>query len=234
MEPSPEKQFALPPLDIGSIARAIISKTELGQVQAQLLFLEGQYVFIYQEQEKTHCKFLSPTALAQAFAHTDIDSGWLNSHTVRWGHGLSGEWVVQYYPPQQYQIQIHNEKWQIPLPAFVFAGYQTRYWIWASKTKQFDPDAPLYAAPLPNVYGDGAICFGELHPPNCCESQIRRTWELFWQSNFSNHLIQGKSKRYPQDVLKQLMQVTNKRNYPIKDLVLINNSLSEILSAITR
>ena len=173
MEPSPEKQPALPQLDIGSITRAIIPKTEIGQVQAQLLFLEGQYVFIYQEQEKTHCKFLSPTALAQAFAHTDIDSGWLDSHTVRWGHGLSGEWVVQYYPPQQYQIQIHKERWQIPLPAFVFAGYQTRYWIWASKTKQFDPDAPLYAAPLPNVYGDGAICLFRISHHDADRSSAR-------------------------------------------------------------
>lgn len=234
MEPSSEKQLPLTPLNLGSIARAIIPETKLGQVQAQLLFLEGQYVFIYQEQEKTHCKLLSPTALAHAFAHTNIDSGWLDSHTVRWGHGLSGEWVVQYYRPQQYQIQIHDKRLQIPLPAFVFAGYQTRYWIWASKTKQFNPDSALYTAPLPNVYTNGSICFGELHPPNCCESQIKVAWELFWQSNFNTHLIQGKSKHYPQDILQQLMQVANKRNYPIKDLVLINNSLNGILQEITR
>ncbi|MFB2894967.1 hypothetical protein ACE1CI_18835 [Aerosakkonemataceae cyanobacterium BLCC-F50] len=59
-------------------------------------------------------------------------------------------------------------------------------------------------------------------------------WKIFWQSNFSNHLIQGKSKRYPQDVLKQLMQIRNKRIYPSKDLVIMNKSLDVICQGITR
>lgn len=224
----------LPPLDIGKLVQTIVPQTELGEVQAQLLFLSGQYVLIYKQQEKTHCKFVSPAAIARAFTNTVIDSGWLDYHTVRWGHGLSGEWIVQYYPPQQYQILCESNQWQIPLPAFVFVGYRTRYWIWASKTKQFDPNAALYVAPLPNVYGDGAICFGELHPPDCSPSQIGVAWKIFWQSNFSNHLIHGKSKRYPQDVLKQLMQVRNKRIYPSKDLVIFNKSLDVICQGITR
>ncbi|NES98404.1 MAG: hypothetical protein F6K32_25150, partial [Desertifilum sp. SIO1I2] len=96
------------------------------------------------------------------------------------------------------------------------------------------PNTPLYAAPLPNVYPDGAICFGEAHPPSCTALQIRQAWEIFWKSNFSDHLVQNKSKRYPQDVLQQLIQVANKKRYSVKDLVPFNSSLSDVLKIINR
>ena len=94
----------LPQLDVGAIARAVATKAVDADILAQLLFLPGQYLLVTQEERATTYKFVSPAALNAAFANEPVDSGWLASNSVRWGHCHKGEWLVQFYPPRRYQL----------------------------------------------------------------------------------------------------------------------------------
>lgn len=219
MEPRPAVTNLLPPLNISTISDAIINKTINAEILAHLLFLRGQYLLVYKEGESTTYKFVSPAALREAFVAEPIDSDYLPPNTVRWGRCHKGEWLVQFYPPQRYQIFLENTTLTVPMPALVFAGCDRLYWIWA--VKEFDPNSQLFHAPLPNVMEDGSICFGENSPPQCSPTAIMQAWKLFWNSPFNNHLVQGKSKSHPQNVRSHLQKLhyNNSKKYPLRDLV---------------
>lgn len=219
----------LPQLDVGAIALAVATKTVDANILAQLLFLPGQYLLVTQEDRATTYKFVSPAALKAAFANEPVDSGWLASNTVRWGHCHKGEWLIQFYPPSRYQLALDrftaDTPISIPLPGFVFVSCDLKYWIWAVKSNSFDPDLALFHAPLPNVMPDGSICFGDNSPPRCSPLGIVRAWDLFWRSPFNDHVVHGKSKAHSRDVRLGLLSLHRKgsRKYPLRDLVPLSN-----------
>ena len=133
---------------------------------------------------------------------------------------------MQFYPPRRYDIVLGNFSSQrislnVPMPAFVFLGYGTDYWLWAIPCKQFDPQSQLCHAPLPNVMASGAICFGDSSPPPCSPQGIGEACQLFWSSPFSDHAVEDKSKCYRADVRSLLGELSNRKSkkYPIADLV---------------
>jgi len=220
---------ALPQLDVGAIALAVATKTVDADILAQLLFLPGQYLLVTQEDRDTTYKFVSPATLKAAFANEPVDSGWLASNTVRWGHCRQGEWSVQFYPPRRYQLALErftaDAPISIPLPGFVIVGCDLKYWIWAVKSNSFDPNLALFHAPLPNVMSDGSICFGDNSAPKCSPLGIVRAWDLFWRSPFNDHVVHGKSKAHSRDVRLGLRSLHCKgsRKYPWRDLVPLSN-----------
>ena len=216
----------LPAIDVGAIARTVAAKTASADIPAQLLFLPGQYLLVTRVSEAVTYKFLSPFAVTSAFSNEPIDSGWLPASIVRWGRSKRGEWVMQFYPRQRYDIVLGNFSSQsislnVPMPAFVFLGYGTDYWLWAIPCKQFDPQSQLYHVPLPNVMASGAICFGDSSPPLCSSQGVVQAWQLFWSSPFSDHAVEDKSKCYRADVRSLLGELSNRKSkkYPIADLV---------------
>ena len=133
---------------------------------------------------------------------------------------------MQFYPPRRYDIVLTNNSLKsislnVPMPAFVFLGYGTDYWLWAIPCKQFDPQSQLYHVPLPNVMASGAICFGDSSPPLCSSQGVVQAWQLFWSSPFSDHAVEDKSKCYRADVRSLLGELSNRKSkkYPIADLV---------------
>ena len=133
---------------------------------------------------------------------------------------------MQFYPPRRYDIVLTNNSSKsislnVPMPAFVFLGYGTDYWLWAIPCKQFDPQSQLYHVPLPNVMASGAICFGDSSPPLCSSQGVVQAWQLFWSSPFSDHAVEDKSKCYRADVRSLLGELSNRKSkkYPIADLV---------------
>ena len=71
----------------------------LGQIDAELLFVAGQYLFHSRQDGADHYKFLAPEAVRAAFATLPIDTGWLDPSIQRWGTGADGPWVVAWHPP---------------------------------------------------------------------------------------------------------------------------------------
>lgn len=237
---TPQPKSVLPRIDIGAIARSVATKSVSADIPGQLLFLSGQYLLVTRENEAITYKFLSPTAVTAAFSQEPIDSDWLSSNTVRWGHSRKGEWTVQFYPPAHYHLLLANfEPLEIasPMPAFVFLGCGTDYWVWAVTGKQFDPGCQLYHAPLPNVMASGAICFGNNSPPLSSNQGIVQAWDLFWSSPFNQDAVGSKSKSHPQNVLSLLCSLHSRKlkRYPTNDLVgFSNQSVDTVIKQITQ
>jgi hypothetical protein len=204
-----------------------LQKAALAGVKAQLLLFEGQYLLHYREENATGTearagaekfKFISPEAVRLAFSNSPLDSGWLGKGIYRWGAVREGNWLVKFIPPKaDYQLELRlpqttgqttpelSSLVEVALPGLILVGLGQTYYLWAIKETEFSPQAHLYAAPLPNLYPDGKICWGQNQPPPASAQSIETAWQLFISSEFTDHLIQGKSKSFPQDVRLQLM-----------------------------
>jgi hypothetical protein len=94
--------------------------------------------------------------------------------------------------------------------------------------------AKLYQAPVPNLYGDGKVCFGQNKPPQAGWETIDKVWKLFIEeAPFNADLTRDKSAKHPADIRKQLIDVAKKAEknkfnglvdgggveYPVADLV---------------
>jgi len=205
---------------------------------AALLFLHGdQYLFRYRKQDGgVVYKFVSPAAVRAAFAEETIDTGWLPSHVARWGIGKRGEWLVITFPPQKHHFSFGESDGtvttlEVPMPALAFFGYDQRYYLWAFKDSKLKDDTPLFAAPLPNVNANGAICFGSNAVPKASAQTIGDAWQLFTVSPFTNHLCGGKSRQFPDDIRGQLMKLAthHRRRYPLDDLVGLNRTAEQMI-----
>ena len=218
-----------------------VAPRKLSTIQAELLFIEGgTYIFHYQSGDSSKYKCLSPATLRAAFANTPIDSGWINpeSGIVRWGTGSVGEWTIKFVLPQKHEINLLESKHLVCLPALVFLGLKSDYWVWAIKGSKFDPEADAFHVPLPNVYLHsyqpcGRICWGDNKPPVASPNTIKKAWELFISSPFNGHLSDGKSRAQPSDVRLQLEKAGKRSSYPVKDLVSTNQTIAKLVSAIT-
>jgi PRTRC genetic system protein B len=207
---------------------------------AALLFICGdQYLFRYRTKDNgVAYKFVSSTAVRAAFAEETIDTNWLPSNARRWGIGKCGEWIIITFPPQKHRFTFVSEDddretvtLELPMPALAFFGYEQRYHLWAFKDAELKGDTSLFAAPLPNVDSNGAICFGSNLVPKASAKTIEEAWRIFLASPFTNHSVNGKSRKYPDDVRKQLMRLAERRNcrYPIDDLVSLNRTANMVI-----
>ncbi|MEW5721223.1 MAG: hypothetical protein AB1817_21535, partial [Chloroflexota bacterium] len=167
----------------------------------------------------------------------------------RWGIGKRGEWIVITFPPQKHRFSFVGEgdntrstgaielrPYEIPMPALAFFGYGQRYYLWAFKDSELRGETMLFAAPLPNLDANGAICFGSNVVPKASAKTIGEVWRLFLASPFTNHSVNGKSREYPNDVRTQLMCLAEKRRrrYPLDDLVSLNRTAEQVISELAR
>jgi len=212
---------------------------------AALLFICGdQYLFRHRAKNGAVVyKFVSPAAVRAAFAEETIDTNWLPSNVRRWGIGKRGEWLIVTFPPQRHRFSFVAEDDErkmstpeIAMPALAFFGYGQRYYLWAFKDNELGSETMLFAAPLPNLDANGAICFGSNVVPKASVKTIAEAWRLFLASPFTNHSVNGKSREYPNDVRTQLMRLAEKRrrHYPLDDLVSLNRTVERVISEAVR
>ena len=106
-------------------------------VELSLHVFDGQYMVQYREESGAIvCKFVSADAVRQAVLQESIDTGYLPFGVVRWGTGVEGAWAVRYEPPAKRTILLDvtgaaSERLTVPLPAFVFIGIRSQYFIYA-------------------------------------------------------------------------------------------------------
>lgn len=219
MEPRQYPQ--LPDIDESIIASSINEHSPC--VKATVYCLDGQYAIRYREGDKTTVKFISTSAVRTAFAAIPVDSNYLLSGTVRWGQSGMGTWIAIHQAKSLRNPIVQNNnrlvRLCVPLPAFVFFGCGQRYWIAATRDRHFSPTDRAYHMPLPNVYPNGQICFGESRPPICEASTIRQAIDLFFESIFTSHSVEGKSISHPDDIRVALAALNGKKTYRVRDLV---------------
>jgi len=206
---------------------------------AALIFICGdQYLFRYRTKDNGIAyKFVSPASVRAAFAEEAIDTTWLSANVRRWGIGKQGEWMLVAYRPQRHRFAFQSSgdasaiTLEVPMPGLAFFGYGRRYSIWAFKDAELRGDTHLFAAPLPNVDANGAICFGNNVVPKASAQTIEEAWRLFLTSPFTNHAVNGKSRTYPDDVRQQLVRLSDghHRRYPLWDLVSLNRTANMVI-----
>lgn len=195
------------------------------QIEAAIFVANGMYVYKRKVSDYPlafEYKCLSPETLQRAFHIERIDTGWLPNSVVRCGSNTAGEWAVLFMPPIQQTLKLQETgAVQVPLPGMVMVGVDSDYRIWAVSTKQFEPDATGYHAPLPNVYENGRICWGTNYPPIASPQNITKAWDLFISSPFNGDLVYGKSRCQHSDIRQQLIALSKRRRkaYPINDLM---------------
>ncbi|CAG0967210.1 hypothetical protein ANRL3_01257 [Anaerolineae bacterium] len=206
---------------------------------ASLMFICGdQYLFRYRTKENgVAYKFVSPASVRAAFAEETIDTSWLSPNVRRWGIAKHGEWIVVAYRAQRHRFVFQPPgdnpaiTLEVPMPGLAFLGYGQRYYVWAFKDAELKADTQLFAAPLPNVDANGAICFGSNLVPKASAQTIEQAWHLFLTSPFTNHAVNGKSQTYPDDVRKQLLRLSDGHHcrYPLWDLVSLNRTANMVI-----
>lgn len=196
------------------------------------------------ERTETACrsKYVSMHTLAEACTQDVHDTGWIDPRLIRHGRCARGDWAMKFVPPGPYKLLFSGgASLDINLPALIFMGAGTEYYVWASAEQTFKPDAAVYHAPVPNIYDSGRICMGANQPPPVSGSNLDEGWSLFLRSSYNSAHCTNRSKRNREDLRKTLAWVAQQqaaarrhpKPYPVDDLVPYEMSLDEIVERIT-
>jgi hypothetical protein len=226
---------SIPPIIDGNTLAELTSAAprNLDNIQAELLFVDETYLLHYREGNRHIYKAISSQSIQRAFSNKDpLDSGWLDNNIIRHGEDNSKHWVIMFVKRSRTILQFEKRELYLPLPALVFLGIDRDYYLWAIKETQFNPKAIAYHAPLPNisVHPRGKICWGNTKPPQASNETIKQAWLLFMSSNFSSDYTSGKSRQFPDNVIRQLellhikAQAFLRIRYPVSDLIAIDKN----------
>jgi PRTRC genetic system protein B len=208
--------------------------------EAALYIYPGQWLFQWVDSGRQFFKYVSPATVRQALSKEPIDSGWIPANVIRWGTSRAGVFMVGFYPPALYDVPVEMEgqpvALRIPLPALVFAGINSGYYMWAMKDAVLNPSGQLFQAPLPNINKFGLICFGSNDHPHVSRGGFQRAWEMIWRSAWNDHHMQDRSKAAPADVRTQLKSLheAQAQEFPLDDLVPMHTTLDGAVKRLTR
>jgi len=172
----------------------------------------------------TFVRPVSALDVARALAfRTEISSGILPPDTI-WWQLIRGEPVVGLWrPPRLWKLALQLEafapprRFKLPMPGLLFfcrRGQPPS--VFASEKRPTNDGWPLYHAPLFNVFRDGRTCQGTHEYPDT----IQEIPESFMTSFFTiGAHPEGRSKKYPDNLLKLWEELNGKKHYPLKDLM---------------
>ncbi len=152
-----------------------------------------------------------------------LSSGLLPEGTLWWKQGKEGVEIALWRSPRVWPVALVTEplkpprRLRLPMPGLVFVCSPGRPpSVYAAKKRPANLNVVLYHAPLFNVFSDGRTCPGTHRYPE----EIGEIPESFFTSFFSREAdIKGRSKKYPDDLLKLWEELDGKGRYPLKDLV---------------
>jgi len=167
---------------------------------------------------------VSPADLAAALSGVPVATGLLPQGTLFYSRHAGGVRMGLYLPPRVHRLAVQQgrkrARLNVPLPPLVFVGDGSTYSVFAVKQYPVATER-LYKAPLPNVYGDGKICPGNVPFPACSPATIRKAADLFLSSDFNTDLAGMRSQSHGENVLEmwQALHETGAETYPLDDLL---------------
>lgn len=181
---------------------------------------------------------ISPGDLAAALSGVPLATGPLPKRCLFYARAGGEERIAVYLPPAVRPLAValgeRHDVYNVPCPPLVFLGQGPGYHVLAVRQRPGQDDR-LYHAPFPNVHvgGDGAdagrICTGTADFPPCSGTSIYRAVDAFFESNFNDHITDGKS-RAGTDVLAiwQALHEAGAEEYPLDDLVATRLTLKDL------
>lgn len=152
-----------------------------------------------------------------------LNSGLLPKGALWWKQGKDGVEIGLWRPPRVWPIALVTEplkpptRFRLPMPGLIFVcspGKPPR--VYAAKRKPTKLGDTVYHAPLFNLFHDGRTCPGT----HKFSQEIAEIPESFFASFFSMEASYGgRSKKYPNDLLKLWQELDRKDRYPVRDLV---------------
>ena len=225
-------------MDIGHAIRhtilspAFLETVAQSSIDGVLVLAQGTYVYCWGEHGQVTTKIVTPSAVRVAFTQEPLDSGFLPSSVVRTGTSAAGDFCVAFYPPARHPIPLLTETGTqlvtVPLPGMVLVGIGQTYSLWSVRCATFSPTATVYAAPLPNVYHNGQVCWGRNIPPLAHPTTMDAAWELVLTTPFTRELAAHKCVSAPQDVRNVLATLARRhaRTFPQRELVTAGPSIT--------
>lgn len=193
------------------------------QLQVRLDFYRETVLMHVLEDGVVHTRTVSALDVAGALSREiAIGSGLLPEGALWWRSTREGAEVALWRPPRVWRVALQLEAFKpprrlsLPMPGLLFAcqpGRPPR--VYAATRRPRSPEDRLYHAPAFNVFQNGTTCVGTHKYPD----DIAEIPESFFASLFTvaaNH--QGRSRKYPNNLLKLWEELDGKKRYPMKDL----------------
>ena len=156
-------------------------------------------------------------------SEVSLNSGILPVSTLWWKQGKYGAQVALWRAPKTWPVALQTEsfkparRFKLPMPGLVFLCTPGNPpLVYAAKKRPKKPGENIYHAPLFNVYQDGRTCPGTHRYPY----EVEKIPESFFTAFFTPAAMSGgRSKQYPNDLLKLWEEIDGKARYPMDDLV---------------
>lgn len=173
--------------------------------------------------------------IVSAFSKLPTTTGILPPNTIATGLRMGKPFYAVVMPAREYLLKVLApdgvQARTVALPPMLWCGWTNQYRVFGlltdSPTRTYEP---LMRAPMPNTYDDGKICWGDVTKlPSASADAMRSVWSLLLEgSNFSLHVTQNKSKRFPTNIVSMWECLTPGAPYPIADLMPTGLSLAAV------
>lgn len=173
---------------------------------------------------------VDPLDVGQALSGLGISTGLLPPGCLFWQRIDGNERLAIWQPARVWSVSVVGlGRLRVPMPGLVWLGHGLRYQLYALAGNDApDADTPLYQPPTPNV--SSGVCTGNVPFPVAGAGTIAAALRLFFESEFNNHLDNGKSQKYSSIV--RMWRVLNRAGataYPLADLVPAHLTLARLM-----
>lgn len=194
------------------------------QLQVRL-DLYGDSIVLYSlDKGVIKTKMVSARDITMALlSEVSLSSGILPKDALWWKQGKEGPEVALWRSPRVWAAALQLEafkpprRFKIPMPGLIFLcspGKPPK--VFAAKKRPKSANQVIYHAPLFNLFSDGRTCAGTHKFP----VEIEEIPESFFTAFFTREAnYGGRSKKYPQDLLKLWEELDGKTRYPLDDLM---------------
>lgn len=169
-------------------------------------------------------RIVSAVDIARALMRDiSFSSGILPKDALWWTTTSGNPVVALWRDPRVWKVALLTKalteprRFALPMPGLIFVcspGCPPA--VYATRKRPVCVHDAVYHAPLFNIFRDGRSCPGNHHYP----ASISEMPESFFLSFFSaeGH-PEGRSRKYPKDLLKLWEEIDGRKRYPMSDLV---------------
>lgn len=172
---------------------------------------------------------LSPLDVARALAGLNARTGLL-PRNILFATQIGQDWRVgMYAEAATRRVSVLGHAYTIPTPPLVFIGGPgLTYRLYALRETDWPtPKTALYHAPFPNLHANHALCRGNVSFPECTPDTIPQAINRFFDSEFNTDLANGKSRRFPRNVVEMWAALDGEPVWPVDDLLPASITLEE-------